>query len=131
MKQAPVKDKTKNRAKRRAALKRLASYEADVIIPVKPQKLPEAKVEELLDIVTGEVQKRQIGELISSAMAYRQIGVRALARRIKRSHSQIIALEQASNLELRTLLSIADSLDFDVELKLIPREGGQALQAEL
>jgi hypothetical protein len=42
-----------------------------------------------------------------------------------------MALGQASNLKLRTLLSIADSLDFDVELKLIPREGGQALQAEL
>jgi hypothetical protein len=131
MKQTRAKDKAKNRAKRRAALKTLAGYEADVIIPAKPQKLPEAKVEELLDTVTSEVQKRQIGELISSAMAYRQVGVRALARRIKRSHSQIIALEQASNLELRTLLSIADSLDFDVELKLIPREGGQALQAEL
>lgn len=131
MKPPASKAKAKNRTKRRAALQALAGYEGDMIVPNKPQKIPEAKVEDLLDTVIGEVQKRQIGELVTSAMAYRQVGTRALARRIKRSHSQIVALGQSQNMEISTLVTIADSLEFDVEVKLIPREGGKAIQTEL
>jgi DNA-binding Xre family transcriptional regulator len=121
----------KSRAKRRAALKALAKQQGDVIVPKKPQALEEANVAGLEELVTAEVQKRQIGELVSSAMAYRRVGVRELGRRVKRSHSQIIALEKSKNLEISTLLTIADSLDFDVELSLKPREGGQTIHAKL
>jgi hypothetical protein len=64
-------------------------------------------------------------------MTYRQMGVRALARKVKRSHSQIIALEKSNNMELSTLLTIADSLEFDVEIRLRAREGGKVIQAAL
>ena len=131
MKLPTAKAKAKNRAKRRAALQALATYDGDVIVPDKPQKIREARVEELLDTVTSEAQKRQIGELVTSAMAYRQVGARALARRIKRSHSQIVALGRSQNMEISTLVTIADSLEFNVEVKLIPREGGKAIEAEL
>lgn len=102
-----------------------------MIVPAKTQPLQEANVNELMNIVKTEVQKRQIGDLVSSALNYRQVGVRALARKVKRSHSQIIALGQSSNMEIATLLTIADSLEFDVEVKLIPREGGKAIQVAL
>ncbi len=122
---------TKNRAKRQAALKALAKQQGDVIVPKKSQPLYEADVDALESLVTAEVQKRQIGELVSSAMAYRRVGVRELGRRVKRSHSQIVALGKSKNLEISTLLTIADSLDFDVELSLKPREGGKAIRGEI
>jgi hypothetical protein len=124
----PIED---NRAKRRAALVALEHYTGDVIVPAKQQVLQEANVDELAATVKAEVHKRYIGELVSSAMTYRQMGVRALARKVKRSHSQIVALERSHNMELSTLLTIADSLEFDVEIRLRPREGGKAIQAAL
>jgi hypothetical protein len=120
-----------NRAKRQVALESLAHYQGDVIVPTKAQPLQEANVAELMATVKAEVQKRQIGELVSSAMTYRRVGVRALARKVKRSHSQIVALGQSKNMEISTLLTIADSLEFDVEVKLIPREGGKVIQVAL
>jgi hypothetical protein len=120
-----------NRAKRSAALESLAHYQGDVIVPTKAQPLQEADVAELMATVKAEVQKRQIGELVSSAMKYRRVGVRALARKVKRSHSQIVALEQSKNMEISTLLTIADSLEFDVTVRLTPREGGEVIQVGL
>jgi hypothetical protein len=102
-----------------------------VIVPTKTQPSPEANVAELMATVKAEVQKRQIGEWVSSAMTYRRVGVRALARKVKRSHSQIVALGQSKNKVISTLLTIADSLEFDVEVKLIPREGGKVIQVAL
>jgi hypothetical protein len=120
-----------NRAKRQAALAALAHYQGDTIIPEKTQPLRETNVDELMNTVKAEVQKRQIVGLVSSALNYRKVGVRALARKVKRSHSQIIALEQSNNMEISTLLTIANSLEFDVEVKLIPREGGRIISVAL
>jgi hypothetical protein len=125
--------KTRNpeRSKRQAALAELSGYKGDIIVPKKSQAIYEADPAMLATTVKTEVQKRHIGELVSSAMTHRKVGVRALARKVNRSHSQIIALEQSRNMELSTLLTIADSLEFDVEIRLKPREGGKVLEARL
>lgn len=125
----PAKDKT--RAKRQAALAELGKHQGDIITPEQPQELYEADPDMLAGTVKSELQRRRVGELVSSAIKHRNIGVRALARKVKRSHSQIVALEQASNMELSTLILLADSLEFDVEIRLKPREGGEALAAQL
>jgi hypothetical protein len=123
--------KDNDRDKRRAALAELAAYKGDIIVPKKSHQLQEANPDTLAATVKAEVQKRHIGELVSSAMTHRKVGVRALARKVKRSHSQIIALEQSSNMELSTLVTIANSLEFDVEIRLRPREGGKVLATQL
>jgi hypothetical protein len=130
-KNEPAKPKKDDRAKRRAALATLKNQPGEVIMPRKVQSIQEADVNDLAATVKAEAQKRFIGELVSSAMSYRHMGVRALARKVKRSHSQIVALEKSHNMELSTLLTIADSLEFDVEIRLRPREGGKAIQGAL
>lgn len=124
-------DQKSNRSQRQAALASLAKYQGDVIVPIKPQPLHEADVTNLMTTIKAEAQKRQIGDLVSSALNYRRVGVRALARKVKRPHSQIVALGQAQNMEISTLLTIADSLEFDVEVAFIPREGGRGIKVAL
>jgi hypothetical protein len=47
------------------------------------------------------------------------------------NHARVSQIEQASNLELKSVLETAQLLKYDVSISLIPREGGKAFGALL
>jgi transcriptional regulator with XRE-family HTH domain len=70
-------------------------------------------------ILTGEARKQ------------RKIGKRQLARALQTSHGRVSALENTENLELKSITAVAAQLSFDVQVSLIPKDGGTSLNALL
>ena len=116
---------------RRAALERVLAMREDVIIPEKPQPIPETSLEEMLEMVERGYLEATIGQLLEKARTARNVGKRELARRMNTNHSRVSQMEGAVNLELKSVLEAAGLLDYDVRIALVPREGGRGIGAVL
>ena len=117
----------RNTEARKASLQRLMKMGESPVIPICPVKTPEANPEELETIVAQGYFEATIGKLLERARRERGVGKRELARTLGTSHGRIGTLENAKNLELKSLLEFASALDYDLELSLIPRSGGHTL----
>jgi hypothetical protein len=121
----------KNLEARKAALATVLAMREDNIIPDVPTFIPEAKTEQLLETVEQAYLAHKIGGLLEMARKQRKVGKRQLARALQTSHGRITALENAVNLELKSITAVASELGFDVQVNLIPRDGGTSLGAML
>jgi|GEM_PF-6876788 len=88
-----------------------------------PQKL-EARVED------GYLHQT-VGQLLERARLERGMGKRELARKLGTYHARVSQLEQAENLELKSLLAALNELGYDLELSVIDRESGRTMGAVL
>ena len=69
-----------------------------------------------------------IGEALRAAREGRELSGTKLAQRLGIGRSRVSQLEHKDDdLELRTLYRVLDALGYDLELKLIPREGGKVI----
>jgi hypothetical protein len=121
----------KNREARKAALARVLAMTEDNIIPDVPTFIPEENPDQLLEVVEQAYLSSKIGDLLEMARKQRKVGKRELARALQTSHGRITALEKAVNLELKSITAVAGELGFDVQVSLIPRDGGTSLGAML
>ena len=120
-----------NREARKAALERVMKCTDDIIIPKGPVFLVESDPADLLETVERGYIASKIGDLLEQARKQRKIGKRELARALQTSHGRISALEKADNLELKSITVVAAELGFDVQISLIPKDGGTSLGAML
>ena len=121
-----------NREARRAALEQVMRMRDEVITPDGPaREIPETGLEETVKLVARGYLQATIGELLEQARLTRKVGKRELARRMGMNHARVSQIEQASNLELKSVLETAQLLEYDVSISLVPREGGKALGALL
>jgi ribosome-binding protein aMBF1 (putative translation factor) len=119
------------RAARRAALAQIRSMGEGVVTPNKPSRIPKAKLETLESDLEAAYIEASIGKLLETARSKRKVGKRELSRKLGTNHARVSQLEGAENLELKSILQVLDSLDFDLELHLIPRKGGEVIRAKV
>ena len=99
------------------------------VIPDRPVNIPETTQEELEAMVTRGCLEATVGELLEEARRERGLGKRELARALSTTHGRVTTLENAQNLDLKSVLEFASALGYDPELSLIPRSGGRTLGA--
>jgi ribosome-binding protein aMBF1 (putative translation factor) len=122
----------KNRDERRAALEQVMQMREEIITPDGPNReIPETGLEETIELVARGYVQATIGELLEQARLTRKIGKRELARKMGMNHARVSQIEQATNLELKSVLETAQLLEYDVSISLVPRDGGKALGALL
>ena len=122
----------KNREERRAALEQVLQMREEIITPDGPNReIPETGLEETMVMVARGYVQATIGELLEQARLTRKIGKRELARKMGMNHARVSQIEQATNLELKSVLETAQLLEYDVSISLVPREGGKAFGALL
>ncbi len=120
-----------SRTSRRAALARVMKMKGDVVVPDKPSFIPHADVSKLEAEVEAGYIEMTIGALLEQARSTRKLGKRELSRKLGSNHARISQLEGAENLELKSILQVLDSLDYDLELRLIPRHDGEVIRARV
>jgi ribosome-binding protein aMBF1 (putative translation factor) len=122
----------KNRDERRAALEQVMQMREEVITPDGPNReIPETGLDETMAMVARGYVQATIGELLEQARLTRKIGKRELARKMGMNHARVSQIEQATNLELKSVLETAQLLEYDVSISLVPRDGGKAFGALL
>jgi ribosome-binding protein aMBF1 (putative translation factor) len=106
--------------------------------PIRPKKaqknLPRAVTEPgqidamLEDIIFAETLK----ELIATARQQSGLTLREAAANAGMKHPQFVQIEQSSGrVELRTLARIAEALDFELHVSLVPKQGGPSIETNL
>jgi hypothetical protein len=118
------------RAARRAALAQVMMGEG-VVTPDQHTFIPKANVDTLESEIEAAYLEASIGKLLEIARSKRKLGKRELSRKLGTNHARISQLEGAENLELKSILQVLDSLDFDLELHLISRKDGEAIRARV
>lgn len=118
------------------ALAELASLPHDQPIRrKKPSKnLPRATTNpsEIDALIEGIILTANLKELIATARQRRGLTLRAAAASAGMKHPQLVQIEQSSGrVELRTLARIAEALDFELHVSLVPKQGGPAIEANL
>jgi hypothetical protein len=116
-----------NRDRRKAALAAAIQLGEGPVEPVHESIVPDQGADYLEEAVTSGFLLHTVGQLIEQARKARGLGKRELARKLATTHSRISRLEQSENLELRSLLAVAQALGYDLSIGLIPREGGPVM----
>jgi ribosome-binding protein aMBF1 (putative translation factor) len=71
-------------------------------------------------------------ELIVTARQQRGFTLREAATSAGMKHPQLVQIEQSSGrVELRTLARIAQALDFELHVSLVPKQGGRSIETNL
>jgi DNA-directed RNA polymerase specialized sigma subunit len=101
-------------------------------------QLPEGLTEEwtvgqLKEVLADAALERSVSDLLSRARLESSLTLAEVGERLGVSRARVSQLEHPdANLELKTLMRLADALDYDVVLALKPRTGtGQPIAAEL
>jgi ribosome-binding protein aMBF1 (putative translation factor) len=113
-----------NRDKRKAALAAVMQMGEGQVVPKKKQAIPSQTLEDLKSAVESGYLAQTVGQLIEQARKTRGLGKRELARKLETTHGRVSKLEQSENIELKSLLEVAQTLDYDLSISLIPKEGG-------
>jgi DNA-binding transcriptional regulator YiaG len=119
----------KNAEARRAALERVMGMGEAPIRLDASLEIPEEDPTQLEGRVNHAYLEATVGELLEAARRERGLGKREFARVLGTTHGRVGQLEQADNLELKSVLETAAALEYDLELSLIPRAGGRTLGA--
>lgn len=118
-----------NRHKRKAALATVMQMGEGAVIPNQKQSVPSQSVKYLEAAVESGYLAQTVGELLEQARKVRGLGKRELARKLETTHGRVSKLEQSENIELKSLLEVAQTLGYDLSISLIPKEGGASLGA--
>ncbi len=92
---------------------------------------PEISLDELRDTLQNAVLTHNIGQALEQARKQRGLSGRAVAKKRDLHFTRVQQLENATNLELSSVVRHAASLDYKVTLVLEPLEGGQRILAHL
>ena len=105
---------------------------------VDPAQLPEGLVEkwtvlQVKEVLADAALERSVSDLLSRARLESSLTLAEVGKRLGVSRARVSQLEHPdANLELKTLIRLADALDYDIVLALKPRTGtGEPLAAEL
>lgn len=120
-----------SRSARRAALAQIMNMGEGVVTPDKPTFIPHADVNDLVAEVEAGYVELTIGALLEQARSKRKVGKRELSRKLGSNHARVSQLEAAKNLELKSIVQVLDSLDYDLELHLISRHDGEVIRARV
>lgn len=120
-----------SRTKRKAALAAVKQMGEGPVVPTQQHLIPNPSFDDLASAVDTAYLVQTVGELLEKARHLRGLGKRELARRLETSHGRIGKLEQSKNLELNSLLEVAQTLGYDISISLIPKDGGTTIQAIL
>ncbi len=106
--------------------------------PIRPKKvaknLPRAvstssEVDALIEEI---IFTENLKDLITTARVQRGLTIRETAANAGMKHPQLIQIEQSSGrVELRTLARIAEALDFELHISLVPKQGGTSIETNL
>jgi ribosome-binding protein aMBF1 (putative translation factor) len=103
--------------------------------PAKPPKntktAPEISLETLQTQLQAAVLASSVGAALEQARKRRGLSERALAKKRNLHFTRVGQIENASNLELSSVLQHAASLNYKVTLVLEPLEGGESIFAPL
>jgi len=116
-------------ALRASALKRLERPSDRILSGAVPEEggYSPAELKTLLDEALLE---QRVGEVLQAARKARNMSGAELARRVGVSAMRISQLERVSgNVEVQTLVRVAEALGFELTLTLTPKEGGTPLTA--
>jgi transcriptional regulator with XRE-family HTH domain len=69
-----------------------------------------------------EIIKKRTGRLLSTARANRGISSKALGETLGISQPRVSQVEKGENLEIATLARLADAMNYDLEIRLNPKE---------
>jgi ribosome-binding protein aMBF1 (putative translation factor) len=98
-----------------------------------PKKLKrlssELTPEQIEQTVEEELHLRAVGQLIAKARKVKGLSHRQLAERVGVKHPRVVQVEQGENLEIATLFDYAQALEYDLEVRLVPKRGGEVLSA--
>jgi DNA-binding phage protein len=117
------------------ALAQLALLPHDQPIRRKKQNdLPQAVTtpNQIDTLIEEIVVAASLKELIVAARKQRGLTLREAATNAGMKHPQLVQIEQSSGrVELRTLARIAQALDFELHVSLVPKQGGQSIKTNL
>jgi ribosome-binding protein aMBF1 (putative translation factor) len=119
------------RVARRAALAQVIQMGEGVVTPDKDSVIPEANVDLLEQEVEAAYVEATVGKLLETARQKRKLGKRELSRKLGTNHARISQLEGAENLELKSIIQVLDSLNYDLELHLVSRVDGNVIRARV
>ena len=119
----------KNPEARAAALQWAAQITQAEIDAIPEIEILTENVAELEARVNTGVLEQTIGELLMEARKSRGLGKREFARRLGTNHARISQLEAAGNLELNSILSVLEQLDYDLSIQFISRKDGKVIGA--
>jgi ribosome-binding protein aMBF1 (putative translation factor) len=106
--------------------------------PIRPKKtqknLPRAvsKPAEVDTMLEDIIFAATLKELIATARQQSGLTLREAAANAGMKHPQFVQIEQSSGrVELRTLARIAEALDFELHVSLVPKHGGSSIETNL
>ncbi len=100
--------------------------------PKNPAQGTEVKVSELRQELNAAVLESVVGEMLRQARLQRGLTGEQAGALFGVKRARVSQMETSGDvLQLQTLVQYAGSLDFDVQLSLIPRNGGSVLTREL
>lgn len=106
--------------------------------PIRPQKTPKNLPQAIttpseIDAMIKEIIfAANLKELIVTARQQRGFTLREAATSAGMKHPQLVQIEQSSGrVELRTLARIAQALDFELHVSLVPKHGGRSIETNL
>jgi ribosome-binding protein aMBF1 (putative translation factor) len=91
----------------------------------------ETSLEALQEAIQTGVTQKRIGILLQQARQQAQLSGRKTAKKLRMNHAQLRKLENSdTNLEVSSLVRVAHELEFDVTIRLEPRQAGVTLEAK-
>jgi ribosome-binding protein aMBF1 (putative translation factor) len=98
---------------------------------VAPLDTIETSLEALQEAIQKGTTQKRIGMLLQQARQQAQLSGRKTARNLKMNPAQLRKLENSdTNLEVSSLVRVAHELEFDVTIRLEPRQAGVVLEAK-
>ncbi len=117
----------------RQALESVLNRSAKTLIKPPPNTriAPEISLEEIQTTLQNAILADTIGAALEQARKQRGLSGRAVAAKRKLHFTRVQQIENATNLELSSVIRHAASLDYKVTLVLEPLEGGQSIYAAM
>ncbi len=98
------------------------------------KNLPKATTDttEIDTMVEEIIFAANLKELIVTARQQSGFTLREAAANAGMKHPQLVQIEQSSgHVELRTLARLAQALDFELHISLVPKQGGRSIETNL
>ncbi len=122
--------RTRKNPEARAAALQWATQMTQAEIDAMPATdIPIENITKLEARVKTGVLEQTIGDLLMEARKSRGLGKREFARQLGTNHARISQLEAAGNLELNSILSVLEQLEYDLSIQFISRRDGKVIGA--
>jgi ribosome-binding protein aMBF1 (putative translation factor) len=114
-----------------AKLEAALTQKSPRVAQLAPPETVETSIEGLNEAIQKGVTQKRIGMLLQQAREQAGLSGRTSAKRLKMNHAQLRKFEQSdTNVEISSLVRVAHELEFDVTIRLEPRQEGVVLEAK-